>query len=404
MRDAVHRPRRVFFIANGLFGTSIAGGDIHFLHLARGARDAGHEVVFVGPAVTEHVLRREGLDFPVLLTDRHPAGEFRCSGLRAQLTVFGRFLARLVRSRRIVRAIQEHDIAYAVSDYWVDTLPVVWSGAGLKMMILHMRAPSAKDALFSDRPDIAGSRLGSLHYALSQRSSLRRFRVLPAKRILHVHPSSVPYLEDAGFSPSEIVFVPVGLDVAAADRVPDQPKLYDSIWIGRIHRQKGLDDLIEVLRALAHAVPGFRAVLVGDVEDHLRPRIEAAGIGDAVRFAGVVMGEEKFRLIKSSRMMLIPSHYEGWPAVIGEALICGVPVLGYDLPGYRPVTGDLMSYVPPFDLAMLCHKAKEMVVATRGQAIVLAPDGLARFRARMSVAAMRRSFNELLAAHTGAAR
>jgi hypothetical protein len=39
---------RLHFIANGVFTTSIAGGDIHFLKLAEGAAAAGYELNFFG--------------------------------------------------------------------------------------------------------------------------------------------------------------------------------------------------------------------------------------------------------------------------------------------------------------------------------------------------------------------
>jgi glycosyltransferase involved in cell wall biosynthesis len=49
--------------------------------------------------------------------------------------------------------------------------------------------------------------------------------------------------------------------------------------------------------------------------------------------------DELFRLMKSSKVFILPSLFEGWGISIAEALACGLPVICYDIPAVREVFG-----------------------------------------------------------------
>ena len=173
-----------------------------------------------------------------------------------------------------------------------------------------------------------------------------------------------------GFSESEIVFVSSGMNLKIAEQVSAQIKKYDVIWLGRIHRQKGIDDLLATLAFLSKEIVDFRAVLVGRL-DELAPRLAELNLSGCVKLSGLVSEEEKFRLFKSSRIFLMPSRQESWGIVIAEALACDVPVVAYDLPAYRPIFGSLIEYVPCFDFEIFKNKSLETVEKARCGEIIL---------------------------------
>ena len=53
-----------------------------------------------------------------------------------------------------------------------------------------------------------------------------------------------------------------------------------------------------------------------------------------------VLDEEKFRLMKKSKVFIFPSYKEGWGIVIAEAMAYSLPVVAYDLPVYNEVFGE----------------------------------------------------------------
>jgi len=116
-------------------------------------------------------------------------------------------------------------------------------------------------------------------------------------------------------------------------------KLNDSIFVGRHVKEKGILDALKAWELVTRAIPDATLLTIGSFDTVDREKlfrlVEELGIGDKVHFAGVVEENEKFLLIKSSKLCLFPSYIEGWGLVPQEALACGLPVIVYDLPVYE---------------------------------------------------------------------
>jgi glycosyltransferase involved in cell wall biosynthesis len=371
---------RLHLITNGVFTTSIAGGDIHFLKLAEGAARAGYELNFFGGHALREVLEKHKVPGTVTLTDDAKMPRVNQGALGGQLAMFRDMHGRYRRTLALRDRILPEHFVYAVSDYWFDVLPAVRCAARRKLMVLHMEAPSFGQILTRGRPDVDPLRLASLHYWASQEWSLRRFSRCPHKHLLHLHPLMQPRLKALGVRPEEMTLVSYGLEVGPTEAVPAQTRIYDAVWIGRVHRQKGIDDLLATLQFLAQRLPDFRALFIGNLRDALAPEMERCGLAKHVEFSGFVSEEEKIRLFKASRVFLMPSKHEGSPRVIGESLIAGTPVVAYDIPNYRPLFGDFVRYAPPFDRAAFQQAAEREILQMRSGKNPLDAMDLARFK------------------------
>lgn len=341
---------RLFFIANCMYGPHVGGGDIHFLHMAQAAQTSGHNVTFIGGHALQHHLHERNISGDVWLTDKAMLPPFDASSFRGQLRLFHDYLWRFRRTQTLLSKISSEDIVYAVTDFWFDALPMMRCQATRKLMILGMIAPSWGQILTAGRQDVTPLRLPSLYYRISQSISLRRFQKQSNKHLFYVHPEMHIPLIRQGYQEKELVFISNGMDLKTIKTIPEQQKRYDVLWMGRYHRQKGIDDLILTLEQLVVKFPDFKAILIGKVKEQLQPQLEARGLLKHVEFAGFVSEIEKFKLLKASRLFLMPSHYESWGIVIAEALACETPVIAYDLSPYRPVFGELPVYVPAMDV------------------------------------------------------
>ena len=372
--------RKIHFVANGVFSTTIAGGDIHFLKLAEAAAKAGHPVNFFGGHALQQVLAHHKIPATITLTDDAAMADNHQGKLGGQLALFQDYYRRYRRTMRLLDHIAAEDLVYAVSDSWIDVLPTAGAPARRKAMILHMESPRLGQILMRSRPDVDALRLASLHYWASQERSLHRFAKCPQKHVFYLHPLMRPRLQKLGVRDEEMTQVSYGLDVAAADAVPAQPRIYDAVWIGRVHRQKGIDDLLETFQFLARRLENFQAVLIGNLRERLLPLVTARRLEQHVTFSGFVSETEKIRLFKSSRVFLMPSKHEGSPRVIGESIIAGTPVVAYDVPNYRPLFGDRVGYVPPYDLAAFQQAAEREIVRMRAGENLLEKMPLADFK------------------------
>ena len=348
-RAATARPRVVFFV-NGIYTRHIAGSDIYLTHMARAAIDANFPVHFFGGHALRWFLERQGLPLNQTLTDRKIAELGDASSMGGQLGLLVDNTRRFFGTLRRLKEVGRRSIAVAISDFWWDTLPLIFCEARQKILYLGMTAPTLREVVFRKRADVAASRFGSLHFWFSQQLSLRCFRFCRGGFVIYGHPEIKDYLLRFGYGESQLVYVGNGIDVSAAQGVPDQPKQFDVAWTGRVHPQKGIADLLATLKWLRETLPDFRAIIIGKSKDALEKPVTDLGLAANVAFSGLVSEEEKFRLLKASRVFVMPSHYESWGLVVGEAVAAGIAVVAYKLQCYPPLFGNFVRYATPFDV------------------------------------------------------
>lgn len=380
------------FIANTMYSRILSGGDVHTLMMAEGALRNRHPVHFFAGHGLKLQLEERKLPVALTLTDDGLLPVEKWDSFTGQLTLLYDYTRRVRGSFRELHRITPEDCVYLNTDFWWDVLPGIRSRAKRKLMILGMDSPTLGEVLAASRADVKPVRLPSLHYWASQQLGLRLFRRCERKRLFYVHPDQKARLLRMGYRDEELVYISNGVDVARADAIPAQRKEYDVVWTGRVHAQKGIEDLLGTLVHLAREVPDFRAILIGKVKERLEPRIRELGLERHVTFSGYVSEDEKFRLLKCSRLFLMPSRYESWGIVVGEALACEIPVLAYRLDCYPAVFGELVRYVPCFDAERYRSEAGRLVRELRGGQNYLEPAKLRQFKGENSWAAAQEKF------------
>jgi glycosyltransferase involved in cell wall biosynthesis len=386
---------RLVCFVNGIFSDQIGGGDVYFSHIAKAAAEK-YPIHFIGGHATKKYLERQGFPMNLTLTDSGAAnlGDVTC--LKGQLKLLLDFSRRFFSTLPKLGFIQREDVAYSMSDFWFDVFPMVLCRARAKILYLGMIAPSFGEIVRRTRPDIPPSRLASIYYWASQQLSLRLLRFCKGRHVTYSHPEMKVYLQQFGYKESELTYVANGMDVRMADQTPEQAKEYDVVWTGRVHAQKGIEDLLISFEHLCRHTKDFKGLVIGRSKDLLEPKIRAMGLENHITFAGLVSEEEKFRLLKASRVFAMPSHYESWGIVVGEALASGVPVVAYDVPCYRPVFGDYVKYVKSFDVDAFKTALETEVLRQRAGQNFLAGMDLAKLKRELSWDSARHSFTGLL--------
>jgi glycosyltransferase involved in cell wall biosynthesis len=110
----------------------------------------------------------------------------------------------------------------------------------------------------------------------------------------------------------------------------DVPPATDLIYVGRLTRQKNLENLLEAIRPLDATL-----TIVGDGPLRRPLRRRFCDLGDRVRWLGARPHGELPTLLSGARVFILPSHYEGHPKALIEAMAVGLPVIGGDSPGIR---------------------------------------------------------------------
>jgi glycosyltransferase involved in cell wall biosynthesis len=104
------------------------------------------------------------------------------------------------------------------------------------------------------------------------------------------------------------------------------------------------DILLHALARVRQSVPGARLLIVGDGPDAeaLDAQARQLGVAESVRFAGYQSNPYAF--MRRAAVFALASRFEGFPNVLVEAMICGVPVVAMDCEtGPREILGSAPS-------------------------------------------------------------
>jgi len=112
------------------------------------------------------------------------------------------------------------------------------------------------------------------------------------------------------------------------------------LFLGRIHRKKGCDMLIDAFVKVATEAPGLDLVIAGPDQQQwqssLMEIVARAGLSDRVHWTGMLKGDAKWGAFFASEAFILPSHQENFGMAVAEALACGRPVLLSDKVNIAP--------------------------------------------------------------------
>jgi len=146
---------------------------------------------------------------------------------------------------------------------------------------------------------------------------------------------------ESGFSSS--VIVPFGYflnpspspSATASGLLSDffDDKKKNIVFVGRVDSNKDLRILVSALSELREI--DWRLFVVGDgpEKNAIEEQSTRYGISDDITWFGYLPNSEACSIVSRADLLVLPSQYDGWGAVINESLMLGTPVLVSDACG-----------------------------------------------------------------------
>ena len=220
-------------------------------------------------------------------------------------------------------------------------------GVGVALAARCLRLPYAITAHGSDinvyaaqrllRPQVRWALIGANGVVAVSRDLKSKIIALTGKADLPV--ACIPC---AGFDPS--VFSPRSLqDSREALGLPQQARIV--VFVGNLVAVKGVDFLVQAWTTLMQrSVVGGLDILViigeGPCRADLEQHIGQDGAAGTARFTGAISQVAVSNWIAAATLLCLPSHNEGMPNVVVEALATGVPVVASRVGGIPELVSD----------------------------------------------------------------
>jgi glycosyltransferase involved in cell wall biosynthesis len=156
-------------------------------------------------------------------------------------------------------------------------------------------------------------------------------RIAPQDRITIVH-NSINIDRVAAISRRDADALRVRLGIDESERVV--------LAVGRLSHEKGHADLIAAFEIIVKTHPQTKMVIIGDgpERERLEARARSSGLSDRIIFTGQVSDASVYYRVADA--LALPSHSEGSPNVLLEAMSAGLPVVATRVGGVPEIVED----------------------------------------------------------------
>ncbi len=142
-------------------------------------------------------------------------------------------------------------------------------------------------------------------------------------------------------------------------------EILNILFLGWIEQYKGIYDLIDAVYQYRYKLENIRVMICGKGTQsvQVQQKVSELGISDIVKFYGWVKGIEKLSVLKQAEIFVLPSHREGMPNALLEAMASGLAVISTRVGGIPSVLKDEFSgiIIDPGDIDELGRAMVELV-------------------------------------------
>jgi len=317
-------------------------------YLARGLSRRGHTVTVIAGGETRRTVSVDGIRLIRLPTPTS-----------VRPGSIGRIRSVLGRSRLVAEVIRKlkPDIVEAPE----------WKGEGL---VSTMRRSAPLTSRLHTPLDLL-MKLGDLPYTFPSRviGRLERLQVRLSDGVTCSIAELLESLQSLHWFKKHVEIIPNFIDIQYLEHNLGSPKTLEIkdeqddylLYYGRLEWKKGVHLLASALPGFLRAHRDAKVILVGRDSGYgqstMRAYLDAGlkGFRSQLHFTGFVEESEKIRLIANSRLVVLPSLWEGFGFSILEAMALGKPVVTTPVGGIKTIVrGAECAYlVPPNDATAL---------------------------------------------------
>lgn len=161
-------------------------------------------------------------------------------------------------------------------------------------------------------------------------SSLKRWSLRTVDRLVVISSAMRTEVLAAGFSESQVLQIPDGVDVQAFEPATSKQSSQGKqiVYVGRLSFEKGPDVLIDAFRLLVkrhHKMVQLTFVGDGGLRQLLERQVKDCGLKHLVQFLGNASDVRPY--LHAADAYVLPSRSEGLSVALLEAMACGLPVV-----------------------------------------------------------------------------
>lgn len=216
-------------------------------------------------------------------------------------------------------------------------------------------------------------------------SFMYRLSLKKAKVVFFENQENARYFRERGIVPAEkqVILNGAGINLDFYARKPypgNEPAHF--LYLGRVMREKGVDELFSAVRRLHREGYPFFLDVVGFFEDEYADQVAELEKLGICKFHGFQMDARPY--YEAADCVVLPSYHEGMSNVLLEAAAIGRPLITSDIPGCREAVDDGISgfTCPVKDADALYETMKRFLSLTPERRAAMGDAGYRKMRAQ----------------------
>jgi len=164
------------------------------------------------------------------------------------------------------------------------------------------------------------------------------FSCLHSKRTICVSDSIFDEFLFSRFIRKKYVVLPNVVDLSHVKMLADKKEeTYDICFLGRMTQQKSPLGFVRIVRKISEHLPNISAIMIGDGElmSETQELANQLGLQGHITFTGFL--KNPYSILQSTRILIMPSLYEGFGLTAIEAMSLGKPVIASMVGGLKNV-------------------------------------------------------------------
>lgn len=158
---------------------------------------------------------------------------------------------------------------------------------------------------------------------------------------------------------SRIVVVQGGVDITESQKylnsgkiIPLEKRKYLACFIGRLHYQKGVMELIDIWKLVTEKQKNAKLAIVGNgvLEGEVKVKIKRLDLSENIEMFGFRDGGEKYKIFKNSKIIVHPAIFDSGGMAAAEGMAWGLPGVSFDLESLKSYYPKGMVKISCFDL------------------------------------------------------
>ncbi|NIQ06691.1 MAG: glycosyltransferase [Candidatus Korarchaeota archaeon] len=193
-------------------------------------------------------------------------------------------------------------------------------------------------------------------------------KVLQRTKSLVISPAIPTELNRYGYDlHHDVLDPPLAVDFKRINACEPSKKKFDAIYFTRLCPEKGVFDIPKFWSLVVREIPKAKLCIMGTFGRKLWKKkffqkVKNLNLTANIIYKGFLNGMPKYAHIKSSKLLVYPSHCDAFSLVVLEALACGIPVVAYNIPAMcLNFPNKLVNTVPEYNLASLAEKTCELL-------------------------------------------